>query len=81
MLSVSQQVGLEIRLVSVQLKATGIGDAREGTVGIEDTEVLVAAEEVTDDFLPPAIMPATPTPADGRGSRKPKMTKKCIVQQ
>jgi hypothetical protein len=76
MLSVSQQVGLETRLVSVQLTATGVGDATEGTTDIEDIEVLVAAEEVTDRFLPPA-----PRPADGRGSRKLEITQKRIVQQ
>lgn len=79
MISVSQQDGLEVRLVSVQLMTTGGGDA----IAEFDDEIdeLVEAEVVTDDDLPPAMTPSIATPAEAKGSRKVGITNRCIVRQ
>lgn len=79
--SVSQQDGLEVRLVSVQLKTTGGGDAIADFDGVNEVEELEEAEDVTDDDLPPAMTPSIATAAEARGSRKVEMTNRRIVRQ
>lgn len=68
--SVSQQDGLEVRRVSVQLKATGVGDPIGELGGLDEVERLEEAEEATDEDLPPAMTPSIATPAEARGSMK-----------
>ncbi len=82
--SVSQQDGLEVRRVSVQLKATEVGDPIGELGGLDEVERLEEAEEAeeaTDEDLPPAMTPSIATPTEARGSMKIEMANRRIVNQ